>query len=87
MRGRMPKTVTNAALIPELWIGRQRDHDGGDAVQQPRGKETRPDRTAGGGVAVDLGEDVAKDVGDGEQDHCPRGRHSVDAYDLLREQV
>ena len=76
---------------------RQRNDDGSDDVEQRRAEEAQPDGAARGGVAVDLGEDVAEDVGDGKQQHgaadCERAdRPSADGErtdetDLLRDQI
>ena len=60
--------------------GRQRDDDGSDNIEQRCAEEAQPDGAAGGGVAVDLGEDVSEDVGDGkaagaaDRLTCRRGR-------------
>jgi hypothetical protein len=49
--------------------GRQLDDDRSHKVQQRRTEEAQPDGAARGSVAVDLGEDVSEDVGDGKQQH------------------
>ena len=75
MRGRIAEDRDERCLVVELGVGRERDDQRGDRVQQRCPEEAEPDGAAGGGVAVDLGEDVAEDVGDWEEHHrAPRSR-------------
>ena len=73
---RNPPTATEAGLERRLELraegfvraSRQRqDHPGHDRGEEQRA-EARPDDAAGQGVAIDLGEDVAEDVGQREEE-------------------
>ena len=68
-------------------IGGERDDERADAVHERGAEEAEPDGAARGGVAVDLGEDVSEDVGDGEEDDGAGGGEWADADDFLRDEV
>ena len=84
-------------LVAPSGCGRQRDNDGSDEVEERSAEEPQPDGAARGSKAVDLGEYVSEDVGDGkEQDRAANGegadRPSADAEgtdetDLLRDEI
>jgi len=83
-------------VLPSRGRG-QRDDNGSDKVKQRRSEEAQPDCAARGGVAVDLGEDVSEDVGDGKQqygatdrewaDRPSARRKGTDKTDLLRDEI
>jgi len=54
-------------LIAPLGRGRQPDGERAKKRERGHGEEAEPDGTTGCAVAVDLGEDVATDVGEGEE--------------------
>ena len=77
--------------------GRQLYYDGSHDVEQGCAEEAKPDGAARGGVAVDFGEDVSKDIGNGKEQygavHCEGANgptahreRSKEAH-LLRDQI
>jgi hypothetical protein len=77
--------------------GGECDDDGSDEVEERRAEEAKPDGSARGGEAVDLGEDVSEDIGDGkEEDGAADGEgaegpvtdaEGSEEADLLRDEV
>jgi len=55
-------------LVMPAWRRWERDDDGSDEIEEGCAEEAQPDGATRGCEAVDLGEDVSEDVGDGEQD-------------------
>ena len=74
-------------LIMPLRIGGQGNDQGRDGIEQRCAEESQPDGSPRGGIAIDLGKDIAKDVRDGEEHHRAAGGERSDADDLLGKQV
>ena len=56
----------------------QGDDDSPDEIEERGAEKAQPDGATGGSETVDLGEDVSKDVGDGEQENGPTDREGAD---------
>jgi len=56
-------------LIMPAWSGGQSYNDGSDEIEKGCTEEAQPDGSSGGGKAVNLGEDVSEDVGNGKKEN------------------
>jgi hypothetical protein len=67
--------------------GGEGDGDGAHDGEQGHGEEADPDGAAGGGITVDLSEDVAADVGDGKEQLRAADFEWADLADLLADEI
>ena len=74
-------------LIVETGIGGKCNDERANTPHERGAAEAEPDGAARSGIAVDLGEDVSEDIGDGEEKQGAGERDRADADDLLGDEV